>query len=534
MIRRAEGAASSTGTPVSHMTDQSHTHMHKGGFMRRRRLSAAVLASATTAAVALVTGAGPATAAGEPTLTADPMPTWQTDGIVWAVAYAKGVVYVGGTFSNVRPPGSAAGQNQTARKNFAAFDAVTGALLPCAPSFTGGSGTVRALETSDDGSVLYAGGSFSKAGTTGVSSAVGINTADCTIRTSWRPKVSATVRAIEATGTAVYLGGDFTKVNDTTRQRVAAVSPAGALLPFKATVDLPVRAITASPAHGKVLIGGEFNYVNSKYSHGLVALNPATGANVQTFSTSAWIPTRSAVKALANDGTSFYLGAEGTGGGVFDGRAAGALSNGAQKWKDTCLGATQAVVPYKGVLYSGSHAHDCKNTPGGFTDHNNRQHFLANSIKDKTILPWFPDTNDGIGEQLGPRAMVMAGDVLWAGGEFTTVNEKPQQGLTRFPAAPDTGAPQVPIMSGASNAVGKITLSWKASWDRDDAVLTYKLYRDGVYLTSLTKDSRYWNRPNMSYTDTVAPGTQHRYSLEVTDGDNLSGRNGPVYVTAKS
>jgi hypothetical protein len=217
---------------------------------------------------------------------------------------------------------------------------------------------------------------------------------------------------------------------------------------------------------------------------------------------------------------------------VFDGRLAMNWSTLDQRWRDTCLGATQAVVSYQGVLYSGSHAHDCKNTPGGFTDIGNRQHLLGQSINDKTILAWFPDTNDGLGEKIGPRSMAMAGDILWVGGEFTTVNEKPQQGLTRFPASPDTGAPQVPILSGTSSAKGKVTLSWKASWDRDDGVLTYKIYRDGVYLTSLDQDSRYWNRPNMSYTDTVDPGSTHRYSLLVTDGTNDSGKNGPVYVTA--
>lgn len=120
------------------------------------------------------------------------------------------------------------------------------------------------------------------------------------------------------------------------------------------------------------------------------------------------------------------------------------------------------------------------------------------------------------------------------GGEFTTVNDAPQQGLTRFAAAPDTGAPQVPLLSGSSGSRGKITLNWKASWDRDNGVLTYKIYRDGAYLTSLNQDSRYWNRPNMSFTDTVEPGSQHRYSIEVTDGTNVSGRNGPVYVTARN
>lgn len=491
-----------------------------------------MVASATLTVAALATAVGPAGAAGEATLTADPMSTWQTDGIVWSMAYANGVVYVGGSFGHVRPPGAAAGTGEVARTNFAAFDAVTGDLLSCAPAFTGGANTVRAMEPSADGSKLYIGGSFSSAGGVGASSAVALDTKACTVGTAWRPVMSATVRAIEVTPSAVYLGGDFTTVSGQARQRVAAVNTtSGALLPFTATVDKPVRAITASPADGKVFIGGEFNTVNGASVHALAALDPTSGATKQTFPN--WIPPTSAVKALANDGTNFYLGAEGTGGGVFDGRIAGVLSSGAMKWKDTCLGATQAVLPYKGVLYSGSHAHNCGSTPGGFPDIGNRQHLLAQSIGDKTILPWFPDTNDGIGEQLGPRAMVMAGDILWVGGEFTTVNDKAQQGITRFPSSPDTGAPQVPILSGASNAAGKITLSWTAAWDRDDGALTYRIYRDGVFLTSFARESRYWDRPVITYTDTVTSGTEHRYSLEVTDGDNMSGRNGPVYVTAK-
>jgi hypothetical protein len=509
--------------------------------MRRKRLIHAVLATATLTAASLVTATGSAQAVGETTLTADPMATWQTDGIVWSVAYAKGVVYVGGTFDHVRPPGAAAGTGEVARKNFAAFDAVTGDLLDCAPAFTGGTGTIRAMKPSADGSLLYIGGSFSSAGGTGVSNVAALNTSDCSVHTAWRPVVGATVRAIDISGSTVYLGGDFVSVAGATREHVAAVDTSGNLLSFRVRLQqttipgapgVTVSALTESPATGEVIIGGNFDYANGSFRHALVGVNSTTGATKHSFLN--WIPSHSAVKALANDGTNFYLGAEGTGGGVFDGRIEGSLATGQMKWKDTCLGATQTVLPYNGVLYSGSHAHDCGNTPGGFPDIGNRQHLLGQSINDKTILPWFPDTNDGIGEQIGPRTMTMAGNILWVGGEFTTVNDQPQQGLTRFPASPDTGAPQVPILSGASNATGKITLSWKASWDRDDGVLTYRIYRDGVFLTSLQKDSRYWNRPNMSYTDTVTPGSEHRYSLEVTDGDNVSGRNGPVYVTARS
>lgn len=202
-------------------------------------------------------------------------------------------------------------------------------------------------------------------------------------------------------------------------------------------------------------------------------------------------------------------------------------------WKDTCLGATQAVVPYNGVLYSGSHAHNCSDTPGGFPEHHNRQHFLANSVRDKRILHWFPDTGGGLGEGLGPRALVMAEGILWAGGEFTTVNDKPQQSLTRFAAAPDTGAPEAaPRLTVADSRAGRITLAWRAAWDRDDAVLAYLIYRDGVLVASPTQRSASWDRPGMKYTDSIAPGSRHQYTIAVTDGENTSPKSAPLEVTA--
>jgi hypothetical protein len=113
----------------------------------------------------------------------------------------------------------------------------------------------------------------------------------------------------------------------------------------------------------------------------------------------SWLPQRSSVKALTRDAANFYVGAEGRGTGIFDGRIAGRLSDDEMVGKDTCLGATQAVVAHNGVLYSGSHAHDCSETPGGFPAETERQHFLAQSVSNRHILHWFPDTNGGIGAE---------------------------------------------------------------------------------------------------------------------------------------
>ncbi len=480
---------------------------------------------------ASLTPASGSAANGEETLTADPLKTWQTDGTVWSVEYVRGVVYVGGTFAKVRPPGAKPGKKEVARRNFAAFDAVTGELLPCTHSFSGPGGTVRALKASRDGQVLFVGGSFNKVGRAPVASAVALNTADCSLRRDFRPAMSATVRAIETTADAVYLGGDFTFVNGRARNRIAALTRSGSLLPFRAVIDKTVRAIMAAPKHGKVFVGGDFHQVNGAKAYALTALDPSTGSTVSSYR--YWLPKNTAVKSLARDATNFYVGAEGNGLGIFDGRVAGRLSDDKMLWKDDCLGATQAVVPYKGVLYSASHAHNCGRTPGGFPEHHDRQHFLANSIRDKRILHWFPDTDGGSGEGVGPRALEMAGGILWAGGEFTTVNDKPQQSLTRFAAAPDTGAPKAaPRLTVTDSGGGRVTLAWQAAWDRDDAVLTYLIHRDGVLVASRTQRSTSWDRPGMTYTDSVTPGSRHQYTIAVTDGENTSRASVPLEVTA--
>lgn len=499
---------------------------------RRTRIGTAASTVVFLAITSLLSTAASASD-GEKTMTADPLPTWQTDGIVWSLEYVRGVVYVGGTFNKVRPPGAKLGEKEVPRRNFAAFDATTGELLPCAHSFTGGENTVRALKASRDGKVLYIGGSFGKVDDTDVYSTAAINTADCSLHKEFRPMASATVRAIEITGSTIYLGGDFTLINNKTRHRIAAVTPTGILRRFKAYIDEPVRALTAAPEHGKLIVGGDFHEVNDDLIHGLVALHPKTGKTVSEFP--LWVPARSVVKGLTRDQTNFYVAAEGRGTGVFDGRIAGRLSDNAMLWKDKCWGATQTVAVHNGVLYSGSHAHKCDETPGGFPEHDggNRQHFLAQSVRDMRILHWFPDTNGGIGEGQGPRALTMADGILWAGGEFTTVNERPQQSLTRFAAAPDTGAPEgAPTLKATRPQAGKITLTWRAAWDRDDAELTYLIYRDGVLLASPKQRSVWWNRPEMTYTDSVAPGSRHIYRIAVTDGRNTSPRSEPLAVTA--
>ncbi|MFG2750942.1 DNRLRE domain-containing protein [Streptomyces xanthophaeus] len=508
--------------------------------MRRSRGLATALAL-SLAGTGTVIGAGlvPQAAAVTPPVafTADPLPTWQPNGVVWALAEAGGQVFAGGTFSAVRPPAGGGGSEQPA-VNFVALDAATGAPTSCKLSFTVGSGTatVRALTLSPDKETLYAGGYFGAVNGTPVSSLAAVDVATCTVKTGFRPAFAATVRALAVTGDTVYAGGDFLTVAGQQRERFAAVDATdGTLKPFTANADEPGRAVEVTPDGSKVVLGGDFFTVNGTNTHALAVVDATSGALTRSYA--GFIETNSVVKDIATDATGFYTANEGTGGGVFDGRIALNLSDFGQRWRDTCLGATQAVLPYQSVLYSASHAHDCSSV-GEFPD-GQRHHLLAQPTTGTGKLGWAPDTNDGIGEGIGPRVMSIGSKAgvqyLWVGGEFTTVNGAAQQSLTRFASTGDTGAPTVPVASAVSFKPGEVQVRWRTSLDLDDSALTYKIYRNGAAtpIGTVTADSLFFRRPQASWTDsTVAPGQSYTYRVTATDAaGNVSALSGTASVT---
>jgi hypothetical protein len=502
-----------------------------------------VAALATAAGLLVGTGgaaAPPARALTPPvTMTAEELPSWQTNGIVYALAEANGVVFAGGTFSTIRPPGAAPGPPERPVANFVALDAATGEPVDCDLSFTVGTGTatIRALDVSPDGRTLYAGGTFGSVNGAGASSVAAFDLPTCA-RKPFPTAANGIVRAIAATDDRIYLGGDFTQLSGQSRSRFGAVDTGGAVQGWRADADEIGKAIAVTPDGENVVLGGNFFTVNGADSHALAIVDAATGTNTRTYPR-GFIEDSSTVQDLEVDSTGIYTANEGTGG--FDGRIALDLDTFDQRWRDTCLGATQAVTVHQGVLYSGHHAHDCSSM--GEFPNQERYHLFAQSVHDPRLLGWFPNTNDGLGELLGPRVMTAATghpgdyrDFLWVGGGFTTVNGQAQWGLTRFATGPDTGVPSTPETHAASPAAGRVDLTWRSSLDLDDSLLTYRVYRDGGSQPVHTAQSTSlpWRRPQLTYTDTdVAAGESHSYRITATDGaGNTSALSAPVTATA--
>ncbi|BDZ42734.1 hypothetical protein GCM10025865_20330 [Paraoerskovia sediminicola] len=416
--------------------------------------------------------------------TADDLPTWQANGTVWAMAASGNTVFAGGTFSQLRPPNGASG-SPVAVSALSSLNGSTGAPASCRPSVTlsGGTATVRALTVSPDGRTLYIGGNFSNVAGTTVSRLAALDIPSCSVKQDFRPgSISATVRALSATDDTLYLAGDFQSVAGQTRQRFAAVATSdGALRPFVADADLPGRAIAVAEDGATVALGGDFFSINGENSHSFAVVDPSTGANIRNYPR-GFVPDTSVTKGITTDGGSFYVGNEGTGGGVFDGSFAVNYSDLNERWRDRCLGATQALIEDEGTLYEAHHHHDCS-SEGLFQD-GQRVYLTANDAWTDDEIAWRPQLNDGLGEGIGPRAFAIAQGSgqknLWVGGEFTRTNGNLQQSLTRFADGPDTGNPLGVTPRAEALRAGEIQVSWRGSYDDDDGLLTYDVYRDGA------------------------------------------------------
>ena len=471
-------------------------------------------------------------------VTADNLPTWQTNGTVWGMASAQGKVFAGGSFTQVRPPGTAEGSASSLnRSQLVVLDAATGTPTSCVLNVTrSASAVVRAVTASPDKNTVYIGGLFDAVNGIARRNLAAIDAVHCTVL-PFNPQPASFVYAIATTATSVYFGGNFAAVGTTARSRLAAATTAGALLPWAPTSDDETFALAVDPNNGNIVIGGRSSTMNGLDSNALAVVDGSTGkTNVHNYPRGffPWTPGTgqrtgtSAVKSIAIDATGFYVGNEGTGGGVFDGRSAFNWGTYAQRWRDNCLGATQSMLPIGSVVYSASHSHNCE-SENTFED-GQRHFFTAETTADKQYQPWWPQANDGIGEGIGPRALTLAstasGDYIWAGGEFTQINGVAQRGLTRFGQAPDTGAPATPATPNVlSLASGQATVTWRTTTDNDDKTLTYTLYRgtSTTPIATLQADSQFYIRPQLSFTDVgLTPGSTVSYRVKASDGTNTS------------
>ena len=175
-------------------------------------VSATLLISAGTFEQARAdTAPAPGTSA---TVSADGLPTWQINGVVWSQVVVGNTVYATGSFSKARPAGVAAGGvGEIAAGNLFAYDITTGNRVAFSHSLNAQG---LAVAASPDGSRIYIGGDFTSVDGLPRGHIAAFDTATGAVVTSFAPNVSNEVRALAATNSTVFIGGGYGSVNGAT------------------------------------------------------------------------------------------------------------------------------------------------------------------------------------------------------------------------------------------------------------------------------------------------------------------------------
>ena len=193
------------------------------------RARAAVTVLAVLAGLSwVVVAAAPAQAdtqpdAGTPaTVSADSLPTWQVNGVVWSQVTVGNTVYVAGKFTKARPPGIAVGGvGEVDANNIFAFDIRTGERVASFNHTLNAQAMV--VTKSPDGSRVYIGGDFTTVDGAVRGHVAAFDTATGNL-TSFTANVGGQVRAMAATNSQLYIGGAFTAVTGQTRARLASLA----------------------------------------------------------------------------------------------------------------------------------------------------------------------------------------------------------------------------------------------------------------------------------------------------------------------
>ncbi|MEV5053183.1 PKD domain-containing protein [Arthrobacter sp. LAR12-1-1.1] len=574
--RRGAGPpAGSAPTTAPAPAKTAYTTVLTGARAGAKKLLALLLAAAVALSLGLVGSqpaaadtapADPASPATPVTVSADGLPTAQINGVAWAQVIIGNTVFVGGNFTEARPAGAAAGTGTVPRNNILAYNLTTGELLSTfAPSFNG---EVTALAASPDGSRLYVGGAFTAYNGSTVWRAVALNPATGALITSFLPRMSASVRSIVATSTTVYLGGLFNAVGSVTRGNLAAVSASNAaLLPWNpVAAGGRVNALALSPDGASMVVGGAFTSLNgsSNPGYGVAKVDTALGA-VQPFQINNIARnggSTGAITTLATDGVNVY-GAGYTFGrsSTLEGMFSVKWSDGSTTWLEDCHGDTYSIQPLGDAVYLAGHAHFCGNI-GAFpqaepwqfnrgiafskkatgtvtAESHGYTNFAGNPAP--SLLNWFPILNAGTftGQDQGAWSVTGNADYIVMAGEFTTINNQPQQGLTRFPRtglAPNLRGPRLsgvnfnPTLS--SPAAGTVRVRWQANWDQDNENLTYEVRRNGAVISTVNQASTFWNRPGMTFLDSgLTAGQSYGYRIFARDPFGNEARSETVTIT---
>lgn len=468
------------------------------------------------------------------------LPSAQTNNTVYAVAVARGKIFLGGDFTTVRAAGLPLGSHSAGRTGFAVLSSTTGAVLGLSHRFLdvrGKPAQIQALATSPSGAVLFVGGTFTSVDGQPRGHVAAVNTVSGALKPRFGVGgVNGDVLALAVTASTVCVGGQFSASGTTRRTDVAAFATTGALLGFDpvlaggaATLQpTTVLALDVSSTQKTVYVGGTFDTVNHAGRHAFDGVDGVTGG-VDDFATGVGIPADSYVTTIIHDRTRVFIGgrADNHHTDRFEGVKALTQTTGSTVWSDRCYGDTFALAELAGYLYVGSHAHDCS-AIGGWPETTPRHYQALRAVDPATgaLLSFYPQVQGSArvnGSQDLTRGLGTDGTQLVAVGGWVSVDGRASQNIARFSGAGPGSPPRIPGVSAAVVNHHPV-VTFHTVYDYDSTQLTYRLYRAGhapVLIYSHTIYSVFWNTRSIPVLDrTARAGRRAQYYVTVSDGHN--------------
>ena len=394
--------------------------------MSVKRLALVVLATV---------GAIAATASPAFALSATADTTWMTNGKVFALAQSGNTLYVGGKFAQLVSPD---GVTKIKLKSLGRVDATTGdGIAGWGPKITqdGKAGTVRALSVSNDGSMLYVGGTFNAVDGVVVKNFAVVSTTDGSLIAGFQRKFNTAVHVIKAGPSLVYVGGAFTTVDGAARNHLAALDPAtGALDPtWLPSANDTVRSMAFASDGTTMFIGGIFTQMNAVSRQSVARVSTTTGALDAWAIPAGVIAPPQTAWAVLPVGNRLYAGF-GKGPNY---AASFRLDNGtigSQVWRFSTVGNDEslAMSPDGTRLFIGGHMGTAvlQQTICGQPLHGL---YSVNPVNGVAYCDWFPAITPFGKNYTGAWCMLSTGTKLYVGGLMDAINGVPHVGLARFP-----------------------------------------------------------------------------------------------------
>lgn len=361
----------------------------------------------------------------------------------------NGTIYIGGSFTSITDPQTGIAYD---RNHLAAFDAVTGAILPWNPPVASDSYLfVTTLAAGNN--VIYAGGFFGVSGQPELEDLVALDPITGAVL-NWYPDLknygSKTIQKIVVAESKVFIAGAFVNSSSGELENVLAFNAVSGqrISEFRNLSNNVASTMVVKDDH--LYIGGSFTSLNSLERQNIAALD-ATDGTVLPYNPAA----DGNVRSLKIKDNTLYAAGSFTGFGYNpvnktvavqrNGVAALDVNTGAVlSWNPNVTGSVAVItVDGKNVYIGGSF------TKVGNGTRNNIA--IVEAISGGLSL-WNPNANGSVND------ILVDGNTIFVGGQFTSIAGQPRSFFAALtaPISPVVTCPANIIVSNAPNSCGQL------------------------------------------------------------------------------